>query len=102
MIRNKQRNFLVGLANVHLNRGTPLPSALTTVPCPPNYDLASSQWKTLECSSEVGAFRLAGKDVDLFKLWGIVWQFGGGQKVSLSMLYIIRRKLIIIYTQSSR
>ncbi|KAG8219929.1 hypothetical protein J3R82DRAFT_927 [Butyriboletus roseoflavus] len=82
MIRNKQRNFLVGLANVHLNRGTPLPSALTTVPCPPNYDLASSQWKNLECSPEVGAFRLAGKDVDLFKLWGIVWQLGGGQKVT--------------------
>lgn len=95
MIKSKQR-FLVSLANVHLTRGTPLPPTLTTVPYPPNYDLASSPWKNVECSTEVGAFRLAGKDVDLFRLWGIVLHFGGGQKVSSSVSYIIRRKLIII------
>lgn len=81
MIKHKQRSFLFGLSNVHLTRGTPLPPALTSVPYPSNYDPASSQWKSLECSTEVGAFRLAGKDVDLFKLWGIVSHFGGGQKV---------------------
>lgn len=102
MIKHKQRSFLLGLANVHLNRGSPLPPALTTVPYPLNYDPASSQWKNLEYSTEVGAFRLAGKDVDLFKLWGIVSHLGGGQKVHLSISYIIRRKLIIIYTQLSR
>lgn len=102
MIKHKQRSFLISLANVHLTRGTPLPPALTTVPYPPNYDPACSPWKNVECSTEVGAFRLAGKDVDLFRLWGFVGQLGGGQKVSLSMSYIIRRKLIVIYAQSSR
>ncbi|KAI0670013.1 hypothetical protein C8Q78DRAFT_992406 [Trametes maxima] len=40
-------------------------------------------WKSLEVShTDVGVIRLAGKDVDLFKLWGLIIQFGGGQKVS--------------------
>ncbi|KAG9314493.1 hypothetical protein JVU11DRAFT_5290 [Chiua virens] len=82
MLKQKQRGFLVGLANLHLARGSPLPPALTSVPYPPNYDPASSQWKNLDYSTEVGAFRLAGKDVDLFKLWGIVWQLGGSQKIT--------------------
>lgn len=81
LIKHKQRGFLNSLANVHLNKGAPLPPTLTGVPYPPNYDPASSPWKNLECSSELGAFRLAGKDVDLFKLWGVVCQLGGGQKV---------------------
>ena len=80
-IKQKQRSFLASLATVHHTRGTPLPPALTAVQYPANYDPASSQWKTLECSNEPGAFRLAGKDIDLFKLWCIVCQLGGGQKV---------------------
>jgi len=102
LIKQKQRGFLASLANVHLSRGSPLPPALTAVQYPPNYDPASSQWKSLECSSEPGAFRLAGKDVDLFRLWGIVWQFGGGQKVFLLIPCIIRQELTTICTQSSR
>lgn len=87
MMKQKQRGFLHHLANVHLSRGNPLPPALTSIQYPPNYDPASSPWKNLECSSELGAVRLAGKDVDLFKLWGIVSHFGGGQKVSSSISY---------------
>lgn len=102
MIKHKQRSFLLGLANVHLSRGSPLPPALTGAPYPHNYDPASSQWKNLEYSIEMGVFRLAGKDVDLFKLWGIVSHLGGGQKVSSSISYIIRSKLIFIYIQLSR
>jgi SWI/SNF chromatin-remodeling complex subunit SWI1 len=81
LIKQKQRSFLASLATIHHTRGSPLPPALTAVQYPPNYDPASSQWKALECSSEPGAFRLGGKDIDLFKLWWIVYQFGGGQKV---------------------
>lgn len=101
-IKQKQRSFLANLANIHHTRGSPLPPPLTAVQYPANYDPASSQWKSLECSSEPGAFRLAGKDVDLFKLWCIVCQLGGGQKVFISISYIICRKLIITYTQSFR
>jgi SWI/SNF chromatin-remodeling complex subunit SWI1 len=81
-LKQRQRNFLMGLANVMANRNTPLPPALTGIPYPPNYDPNTSPWKIIEASTtELGSFRLAGKDVDLFKLWGIVYQAGGGTLV---------------------
>ncbi|KAF9240916.1 hypothetical protein BU15DRAFT_87481 [Melanogaster broomeanus] len=68
--QKQQRNFLAGLANIHNSRGSPLPPALTGIPYPPNYDPATSPWKNVECSNEIGAFRLTGKDL------------GGGQKIT--------------------
>ncbi|KAF9229460.1 hypothetical protein BS17DRAFT_688881 [Gyrodon lividus] len=82
IMKQKQRSFLTGLANVHISRGSPLPPILTGVPYPPNYDPETSPWKTVECANDIGAFRLAGKDVDLLKLWGIVLQLGGSQKIT--------------------
>ncbi|KIJ68293.1 hypothetical protein HYDPIDRAFT_24587 [Hydnomerulius pinastri MD-312] len=82
VMKQKQRGFLTGLANVHISRGSPLPPALTGVPYPANYDPTTSPWKSVECTNEIGVFRLAGKDVDLLKLWGIVLQLGGGQKIT--------------------
>jgi SWI/SNF chromatin-remodeling complex subunit SWI1 len=79
-LKQRQQGFLHGLANVMAKRGTPLPPALTGVPVP-NYDPATSIWKGIEPSSEVGSFRLAGNDIDLFKLWGLVFQNGGGSVV---------------------
>ena len=87
-LKQRQRNFLMGLANVMANRNTPLPPALTGIPYPPNYDTTTSPWKIIEPSTtELGSFRLAGKDVDLFKLWGIVYQAGGGNLVRALGLY---------------
>jgi SWI/SNF chromatin-remodeling complex subunit SWI1 len=80
-LKQRQRNFLNGLTSVMSARGTPLPPALTGVPNA-QYDPNASPWKSLEPSlTEVGAFRLAGKDVDLFRLWGLVFQAGGHAKV---------------------
>jgi hypothetical protein len=79
-LKQRQQGFLHGLANVMAKRGTPLPPALTGVPVP-NYDPSTSIWKAIDASSEVGSFRLAGKDIDLFKLWGLVFQNGGGSAV---------------------
>jgi SWI/SNF chromatin-remodeling complex subunit SWI1 len=81
-IRQRQQVFLNGLANVMAKRNTPLPPALTGLPTP-NYDPTNSPWKLIEPSSEVGSFRLAGKDVNLFKLWGLVQHNGGGHAVCL-------------------
>ncbi|KAH7915383.1 hypothetical protein BJ138DRAFT_1141982 [Hygrophoropsis aurantiaca] len=79
----KIRGFLMNLSNLHVRRGSPLPPALTGLPYPPNYDPTNSPWKTIECSpTEIGAFRLAGKDIDLMKLWTIVFQAGGIAKVN--------------------
>lgn len=80
-LRQRQHGFLNGLANVMAKRNTPLPPALTGIPTP-NYDPNTTVWKMIEPSpTEVGSFRLAGKDVDLFKLWGLVLQHGGGAAV---------------------
>lgn len=80
-LKQRQRNFLNGLNSVMAAKNSPLPPALTGVPNP-QYDPSTSLWKTLEPSTtEIGAFRLAGKDVDLFKLWGLVFQAGGHAKV---------------------
>lgn len=78
---HKKRQFLGGLATVH-SRSNPLPPDLVGVPWPQNYDPSNSPWKPLDISrSELGVIRLAGKDVDLYKLWVFVLQGGGGQKV---------------------
>lgn len=79
-LRQRQVAFLNGLANIMSKRNTPLPPALTGVPTP-DYDHTNSPWKLIEPSSEVGSFRLAGKDVNLFKLWGLVQHNGGGHAV---------------------
>lgn len=72
----RRQGFLNGLASIMFKRNTPLPPALTGVPAP-NFDPNTTQFKFIEPSSEIGGFRLAGKDIDLFKLWGMVFQQGG-------------------------
>jgi SWI/SNF chromatin-remodeling complex subunit SWI1 len=61
------------------------PQAFTGIPS--NFDPATSPWKAIKATpGDIGSFRLAGKDVDMFKLWGIVYQAGSGQMVSLSFI----------------
>lgn len=86
-VKQRQRNFLNGLTTVMAARGTPLPPTLTGIPNP-DFNPQNSPWKTLEVSNEVGAFRLGGKDVDLFKLWGLVFQAGGHDKVRVMPRWI--------------
>jgi SWI/SNF chromatin-remodeling complex subunit SWI1 len=79
-LKQRQQGFLQGLAGLMAKRNTPLPPSLTGIPFP-NYDPSNTLWSIIEPSSEVGSFRLAGRDVDLFKLWGLVFQQGGGHTV---------------------
>ncbi|KAK0456210.1 hypothetical protein EV421DRAFT_1750991 [Armillaria borealis] len=79
--RQRHQGFLAGLANIMAKRNTPLPPALTGIPTP-NYDPNTSQFKMIEPSqTETGCFRLAGRDIDLFKLWGLTIQQGGGSVI---------------------
>ncbi|KAF9569712.1 hypothetical protein CPC08DRAFT_701603 [Agrocybe pediades] len=82
-LKSRQTSFLTGLATVMAKRGTPLPQSLTGVHVP-NFDSTNTIWSIIEPADEVGAFRLAGKDVDLFKLWGLVYQKGGANAVTAS------------------
>jgi SWI/SNF chromatin-remodeling complex subunit SWI1 len=80
--RSKQRQFLHGLANIHAARKDPLPPALTGIPYP-GFDPNQSKWKSLEPSlTELGSVMLAGKPVDLYRLWVAVSSAGGWMKVS--------------------
>lgn len=64
------------------SRNTPLPPQLTGVPLPANFDPAQMPWKTLEVSpTDLGVIRLGGKDVDLYRLWILVTNAGGGPAV---------------------
>ena len=81
--RQRQMHFLRTLAEVMAKRGAPLPPTLTGVQAP-GYDPEHSMWSIIEPSAEVGSFRLAGKDVDLFKLYALVAGAGGSQAVRVS------------------
>ena len=78
----KRRQFIQTLGSLMVQRGQPLPQALTGVSIPASLDPSVSPWRNLEPSqTEVGAIRLAGKDFDLYRFFGIVFQNGGGMKV---------------------
>jgi len=95
-LKQRQRNFINGLTSVMSAKGTPLPPALTGV-SNSQYDPNPSPWKALEPSpTEIGAFRLAGKDVDLFRLWGLVFQAGGHAKVCF--IYLSRSPFLPLLT----
>ena len=82
-LMQRKRSFLNGLASIFHQRNAPLPPALTGIPNPPGFDSTTSQWKALDISDQ-GVIRLAGKDVDLYKLWALVFQAGGGVQVCLA------------------
>lgn len=84
--KQRQAQFLHSLAVCHNGRGAPLPPALTGVPYPPNYDPHNSPWKALQLTGDVGVFRLAGRDIELFKLWNTVLSAGGGAKVGRNLI----------------
>jgi SWI/SNF chromatin-remodeling complex subunit SWI1 len=79
-LKQRQQQFLSSLAKVHESRKTPLPPSITGIPT--QFDPNTSQWKNLEPSSEVGGFKLAGRDIDLLRLWTLVLQFGGSAKLT--------------------
>lgn len=87
-----KKHFLGGLAAIHLARRDPLPPGLTGVPYPAGFDPNQSKWKSLEPSqTEAGSVILAGKPVDLYKLWAAVNAGGGWVKVSTVLFaYIFR------------
>jgi SWI/SNF chromatin-remodeling complex subunit SWI1 len=97
----RQQQFLNGLHNLMAKRNTPLPPFLTGVPVP-NYDQARSPWAAIEPGSEIGSFKLADKDVNLFKLWGLVFAHGGGQVVRLYASEPLKRFAYLLKAQQQQ
>ncbi|KAG7099359.1 hypothetical protein E1B28_001215 [Marasmius oreades] len=85
-IMERSHAFLNGLASFMAKQNTPLPPTLTGVPVP-NYDPSTSMFNEIESSAEPGSFRLAGKDVDMFRLWGTVLQRGGSAMITNNNLW---------------
>ncbi|KAL5495485.1 hypothetical protein ACEPAI_948 [Sanghuangporus weigelae] len=78
--KNRRMSFLQGLNRVMASRGMPLPSGITGVES--GYDpTAPSPWSNVEPASEPGGVKLAGKDIDLYRLWGMVVSLGGATRV---------------------
>ncbi|EMD41777.1 hypothetical protein CERSUDRAFT_110346 [Gelatoporia subvermispora B] len=89
VMQQRKRSFVTGLANIMAQRNMPLPPALTGTQIP-GYDQNHSPWKSLEISPiDIGTVRLAGRDIDLFKLWGLVQQAGGSPKVTQQNMWNI-------------
>ncbi|KAJ3788965.1 hypothetical protein GGU10DRAFT_425893 [Lentinula aff. detonsa] len=74
--KEKSNSFILSLATVFAKRNQPLPPALTGIPTP-SYDPINSPFKDIEPGSEHGSFRLAGKDINIFHLWTLIWHRGG-------------------------
>ncbi|KAJ6519625.1 hypothetical protein C8R45DRAFT_952140 [Mycena sanguinolenta] len=79
-IKQRQAGFLNGLARIMIQRGTPLPPALTGMDTP-SFDPTNTRWHMVE-PADVGSFRLAGQNIEMFKLWTLVFQAGGGAVLS--------------------
>lgn len=67
------------IAELYNRKGTPLPPALTGVQSPA-WNPATSSFR-FELGSERGIIKLASQDVDLFKLWQIIFASGLSSKV---------------------
>lgn len=87
-LKIRETNFLQSLATNFAKRGHPLPPSLTGLALP-GFDPNNTQWAFIEPGSEVGHFRLASKDVSIFKLWGMVMQQGGFQAVRLHQYHLL-------------
>ncbi|TDL17462.1 hypothetical protein BD410DRAFT_843612 [Rickenella mellea] len=77
--KQRQQNFLIELASIMSTRNMPLPPSITGVQS--TFEQISSHWNNVEPAEEIGGFKLAGKEVYLFKLWALVFQFGGSAKL---------------------
>ncbi|KAL1659953.1 hypothetical protein GGF50DRAFT_106961 [Schizophyllum commune] len=87
MMAQQHKRFLMTLHQFHINRGNPLPPQLTGIPSP-TFNPQTTIWKQVElCPTEHGAFRVAGKDVPLLRLWQIISQAGGFNHVSAQNLW---------------
>jgi SWI/SNF chromatin-remodeling complex subunit SWI1 len=85
-LKQREQNFLQGLATIFSKRGPPLPPALTGIAFP-NYDPTNTPWSFIETGSEIGTFKLVGKDINLFRFWGLAAQQGGAQAVRPGHFY---------------
>jgi SWI/SNF chromatin-remodeling complex subunit SWI1 len=84
-LKQREQSFLQGLATTFAKRGHPLPAALTGITFP-NIDPANTR-SPIEPGSEIGTFKLVGKDISLFKFWGLAIQQGGLQAVRSTHFY---------------
>ncbi|KZV86442.1 hypothetical protein EXIGLDRAFT_840787 [Exidia glandulosa HHB12029] len=78
--RERVQNFFKFVAQYMNTRGLVLPPFISGLNTPP-YDPNGSPFAWLEPGSHMSTVKVADRDVDLFKLWQLVWSGGTSQKV---------------------
>ncbi|EJD54129.1 hypothetical protein AURDEDRAFT_96670 [Auricularia subglabra TFB-10046 SS5] len=82
-LRERQQGFFKFLVGVMNARGQALPPFLVAhVQQNLQYDPNNSSFSWFEPGSYPGAFKVADKDVDVFRLWTLVTNAGGSQKIT--------------------
>lgn len=76
------------LAELSARKNRPLPPALTGMPTT-NWNPAASTFR-FELGPERGVVKIAGQDVDLFKLWQAIFHAGLLGKVPLSSFRLVQ------------
>ena len=92
-IQKRREDFLRVVGNVMLQRGMPWPPGISGMPTP--WDPNTSPYKSIEPGSEVGTFKLAGRDVDLFNLWNQIVNHGGSGKVCIRRAQALRELIVL-------
>ncbi|KZV86439.1 hypothetical protein EXIGLDRAFT_752822 [Exidia glandulosa HHB12029] len=77
--RERVQNFFKFVAQYMNTRGLVLPPFISGLNTPP-YDPNGSPFAWLEPGSHMSTVKVADRDVDLFKLWQLVWSGGTSQK----------------------
>ncbi|KAF9532075.1 hypothetical protein CPB83DRAFT_848300 [Crepidotus variabilis] len=85
-LKARETGLLQGLANYWAKNGTPLPPALSGMSFP-NYDASTSPWSFIDPGSEIGHFKIASRDIAIFKLWATVIQAGGSAQIESNKMW---------------
>jgi hypothetical protein len=70
------------LAELFVRKGAPLPPALTGYPTP-SWNPVTSQFR-FELGADKGVLKIAGQDVELFRIWHVLYTNGLYSKVCIS------------------
>jgi SWI/SNF chromatin-remodeling complex subunit SWI1 len=83
-IQQQRTQFLRTVAQTFINHKQPLPPQLTGIMVP--YDPMTSPFAGLDVTG-VGVIRVAGKELDLFRVWHTLIKMGGTDAVGIHHLF---------------
>ncbi|KZV86435.1 hypothetical protein EXIGLDRAFT_840781, partial [Exidia glandulosa HHB12029] len=98
--RERVQNFFKFVAQYMNTRGLVLPPFISGLNTPP-YDPNGSPFAWLEPGSHMSTVKVADRDVDLFKLWQLVWSGGTSQKARNLFIFMSELTLAQITSENA-